>query len=82
LSEDELRAEAIYIRTHGSWGPGEQKSRGYDWHGIDPTKKVFGVKGNTVALNGVSKNVADVLNSAGEENLVVTTKRVSTCCGY
>ena len=51
----------IYKRSHGSFAPGEKMSRGYDWHGMDLDKKVFGVKGTSTACNGVSTNVADAL---------------------
>ncbi|KAK9823062.1 hypothetical protein WJX81_005585 [Elliptochloris bilobata] len=36
---------ALYIRSHGSHGPGEQRRRGYNWAGagLDPTEHVFGL---------------------------------------
>lgn len=35
-----------YIRTHGRYDPGEQRTRGYDWGqiGLDPKQTVFGKK--------------------------------------
>lgn len=38
--------EALYIRSHGSVGPGQQKNRDYQWENtkIDPTKHRFGNK--------------------------------------
>ena len=69
--------EAIYLRSHGSYGPGVQKSRGYVWN-YDPAKTVFGQKGQSIALNGVSKNVEDVLKGTIEDRgNLVNTKTVS-----
>lgn len=38
-----------YIRTHGRYDPGEQRTRGYDWDGIglNPAETVFGKKAAT-----------------------------------
>jgi len=38
--------------------------------------KVFGAKGDTIALNGVSTNIANVLKSVDEKPLAVNTKKV------
>lgn len=61
----------LYKRSHGSYGPGEQKTRDYKWN-IDPVATRFGRKGDTIALNGASTNIADVLhdNSASTQNVV------------
>jgi EF-hand domain-containing family member B len=68
----------LYKRSHGSYAPGEQRHRGYNWN-LDPDKVRFGAKGDTIAFNGVSKNIADVLNgsaNAANQNGVVNTKKV------
>lgn len=68
---------ALYKRSHGSYGPGEQRRRDYNWN-IDPAKTRFGSKGDNIAFNGVSQNIAMVLNGAANEdkNAVVNTKMV------
>ena len=64
-------SEEIYIRSHGNYAPGSQLSRNYKWN-YDPDHTVFGQKGDSIALNGVSKNVQDVLQGtlADRGNLV------------
>jgi hypothetical protein len=53
----------IYKRSHGSFAPGEKTSRGYDWHGMDLDKKVFGVgKGTSMASTIGSSNIAEILH--------------------
>jgi len=76
LKEDDLEAEKIYVRSHGSWAPGEQKRRGYDWKDINIDTQVFGVKGNSIALNGVSKDISDVLKCNDLYVPTVTRKEV------
>ncbi|KAJ1418003.1 hypothetical protein B484DRAFT_334009, partial [Ochromonadaceae sp. CCMP2298] len=61
-------------RSHGSYAPGEQRRRGYEWP-LDPETTRFGAKGDTIAFNGVSKNIADVLQGSGPVS-VVNTKKV------
>jgi hypothetical protein len=65
-------------RTHGAYLPGEQKRRGYQFPS-DPeylTTTRFGVKGDTIALNNVSKSVTDVLKSVDDRAPLVNTKNV------
>ena len=76
LNQEDLEAEKIYVRSHGSWAPGEQKRRGYDWKNIDVETQVFGLKGNSIALNGVSKDISDVLKGNGDNVPTVTMKVV------
>ena len=66
----------LYKKSHGSYGPGEQRSRDYTWK-KDVNSMVFGVKGNLVAFNGVSQNVDDILKSKGETANCVDTQFVS-----
>lgn len=75
LTAEQIEGEEIYRRSHGFSYPGEQKNRGYKWY-VDPTTTRFGVKGDTIALNGVSKSIADVLRGAGDTPSVVNTKKV------
>jgi hypothetical protein len=68
----------LYKRSHGSYAPGEQRRRDYKWN-VDPDRTRFGAKGDTIAFNGVSKNIADVLNNSANltKSSVVNTKKVS-----
>jgi hypothetical protein len=77
--EETSDAIDLYKRSHGSYAPGEQKRRDYNWS-VDPDRTRFGAKGDTIAFNGVSKNIADVLNgsSTSPVNGVVNTKKVDT----
>lgn len=49
------RHHALYRRTHGNYGAGEQKHREYDWQkaGIDPAVHSFGAKQQNATTNGV-----------------------------
>ena len=68
--------EEIYMKSHGSYGPGVQTSRHYQWN-YDPARTVFGQKGKSIALNGVSKNIEDVLKGTIEDRgSLVNTKTV------
>lgn len=73
MPDETFLGEDIYKRTHGSYSPGEQKRRSYKWP-VDPVTTVFGVKGDTIAFNGVSRNIAAVLNS-GEEGNIINQKK-------
>lgn len=70
----------MYRKSHGAIGPGEQTSRGYDWHGADMSKKIFGMKGNSLAYNGVSVNVAEALKGGCDSDQAssITLKRVGS----
>ena len=69
MTKEAIEGEEIYKRSHGNFAPGEQKRRGYNYpQGPDyPNVTRFGQKGDTIALNGVSKNVADVLQSVDDK---------------
>jgi len=43
-AEDESQFREAYIKSHGSFAPGEQRVRGYEWDktGMDPTLHRFG----------------------------------------
>ena len=75
VTEDVNAGTDLYKVSHGSYGPGEQKRRHYKWK-QDVNTMTFGVKGTSVAFNGVSGNVDDVLKSAGESSSCVDTKSV------
>lgn len=76
MREDDAEGNELYKRSHGSYLPGEQRSRKYNWN-VDPENTRFGRKGDTIALNGVSKNVEDVLKPPPDPNVpAVNSKRV------
>jgi len=62
-----------YIRSHGSFAPGEQRRRNYNWD-LDLKSHSFGVgMGSHSALNGNSSEVASSLRVA--ENKRISTKQ-------
>ena len=68
IKEEDIKAEEIYIKSHNNWPVGAQRSRGIDWTktSANPETTAFGRKGDTIAFNGVSANIAVVLNPAGK----------------
>lgn len=82
MIEDSEKGNDLYRKSHGSYAPGEQKHRGYDWN-IDPNTAVFGAKGKMIAFNGVSSNTSDVLHGRLDDlktERTVNMKKVSDCC--
>ena len=63
MASDIDQGNNLYKKSHGSYAPGEQRSRDYKWN-IDPNQTRFGRKGDTIALNGVSTNIVDVLHDS------------------
>jgi len=65
IREEDVIAEEIYQKSHNNWPVGAQKQRGIDWGrtGVNPDATRFGMKGDTIAFNGVSKNVEAVLKN-------------------
>jgi hypothetical protein len=53
--EDESKFREAYIKSHGSFAPGEQRVRGYEWDktGMDPTVHRFGKVEKNGLRNGV-----------------------------
>jgi len=68
--------KAQYIKSHGSFEPGEQRRRGYDWKGLDVTQHRFGIgMGSHIALNGLAQGAVDAIRR--EDDLdPLTSKRV------
>lgn len=75
VSEDYLQGDELYRKSHGSYAPGQQRNRDYDWP-IDPHTTVFGMKAGTLAFNNVSSNISKVLNTSDINNSLVSTKNV------
>lgn len=76
LYDDELARE-LYKRSHHSYAPGEQRRRGYNWK-TPPEEIRFGRRGESIAFNGVSANIHDVLfdSSSLTATAVVNPKEV------
>lgn len=80
LEEQPDGIEDVYKRSHGAIGPGEQISRGYDWHGANMSSHIFGLKGNSIAYNGISSSVAEALkgDSYSAQSSSIARKMVRT----
>jgi len=68
---------ALYVRTHASWAPGEQKDRHYDWAatqvGPDPEAHAFGKKPTRV-FEGVRKALNPALDPEAKRNPSIVPK--------
>jgi len=66
---------ARYVKTHGDYGPGEQRDRNYDWEkaGVDPKTFQFGM----VDKNGAPGGVGKALNPTTYEDYKDTAKIVA-----
>eukprot|EP00607_Mallomonas_marina_P006812 CAMPEP_0182426282 /NCGR_PEP_ID=MMETSP1167-20130531/12772_1 /TAXON_ID=2988 /ORGANISM="Mallomonas Sp, Strain CCMP3275" /LENGTH=411 /DNA_ID=CAMNT_0024607611 /DNA_START=120 /DNA_END=1355 /DNA_ORIENTATION=- len=73
-TEDPNKGEEHYKKSHASFQPGEQKTRGYDWS-IDPNEVRFGKKSEIKAYNGISKGVTEALSGGFEENAPVISRK-------
>ena len=64
-NEDDEKGEAhtLYLRSHGSYNPGEQKRRNYLWEttAVNPTEHRFGVS-EKMAMGGGSEEVMKALD--------------------
>jgi hypothetical protein len=63
-----------YTRSHGSYGPGEQRNRNYAWEqtGIDPNKDRFGRQGPHLAHEGVGAILNPAKDDAVPKNRMVS----------
>lgn len=59
MDRDE-ETRALYLKSHGTYDAGEQRSRGYNWKGIDPSSHRFGA----VDKDGIPDGVKKALNPA------------------
>ncbi|GMH61799.1 hypothetical protein TrST_g1045 [Triparma strigata] len=74
-TEEDVEATKLYIKSHGSYGPGVQKTRNYNWK-VDPHATVWGDKGKDIALGGLSQAVSDILHGVGDEpKKTITSKK-------
>ena len=55
VTDDDSKHSAMYVRSHGSYGPGEQRNREYKWEEspIDPVNHMFGKVDKGMVRNGV-----------------------------
>ena len=64
-----------YIKSHGSFEPGEQRTRGYDWGGRDMNAHRFGVgDGSHVALNGLALGASAALRQGMDTEPITSTR--------
>ncbi|GMH38274.1 hypothetical protein BSKO_06158 [Bryopsis sp. KO-2023] len=56
-NEETPQAHELYVRSHGAYAPGEQRTRGYDWKktGVDPARYTFGAVDKEDYRDGVKK---------------------------
>ena len=65
----------LYVKSHGSYDPGEQKTRNYDWKGKDLMTHRFGVGvGSHVAFNGMAPGAAAALSDTKVACAVTSTR--------
>lgn len=72
MDDDHDKGRDLYIRSHASYFPGEQRSRGY---ANFSKERVYGRPADGVAVNGASHNVRAVLNPAPEVDDVPAVAR-------
>lgn len=62
--EEDPNAHKMYVRSHFSYAPGEQRRRNYDWSkpGIDPTTHKFGAVDKDEYREGVKKALQPALD--------------------
>jgi EF-hand domain-containing family member B len=67
-----------YINTHGSFAPGEQRRRHYNWEstGVDPVTHRFGAVDKNDIMNGVSKALDPGLDEEAIDRPVIVPKVV------
>lgn len=68
------KARALYVRSHGNYGPGEQRNRNYTWTKNLPRDTMFGVQ--TVHAND-GREVAESLRWTQETQRETTTKIIN-----
>jgi hypothetical protein len=67
--------KAQYIKSHGSFEPGEQRRRGYDWPIEDVREHRFGVGvGSHVAFNGLALGAVGALRTEVEVDPVIASR--------
>lgn len=74
-TEDESKHSGMYTKSHGSYAPGEQRNRDYNWEKTDINEKThrFGKKEKNMLKNGV----ALCMNPANDKS-VPKTRLVAT----
>mmetsp|Transcript_41618 Transcript_41618/g.40005 ORF Transcript_41618/g.40005 Transcript_41618/m.40005 type:complete len:150 (+) Transcript_41618:117-566(+) len=73
--EEKQEVAQMYMKTHGNFGPGEQRDRGYQWK-VDKENFRFGY-GEQKQLDGVAKSVHhERLDEGGFPKTVIVKKTV------
>ncbi|KXZ53002.1 hypothetical protein GPECTOR_8g371 [Gonium pectorale] len=65
-AEEDPATQQLYVRSHGDYGPGEQRRRNYDWGatGVDPNSHRFGAIDRDPERDGVRRAVQPALDPA------------------
>jgi hypothetical protein len=72
--EDNEATRKLYVKSHGSYQPGEQRQRGYDWATtkVDPNDHRFGAVDKQGVRDGVKKALQPALDPSATEVKVVS----------
>lgn len=67
--EDEEHAHTMYVKSHAAFGPGEQRSRNYQWDatGFDPVTHRFGAVDKDDYQQGVKKALQPALDQTAQQ---------------
>lgn len=78
--EDDQATKELYVKTHGDYDPGQQRTRGYNWDSakIDPATHAFGLTEKVDYQDGVAKALNPDLVSTSPPPLMHIYPSVST----
>jgi len=75
-TEEEERVRRLYVKSHHNYKPGEQRTRNYNWKGIDPKTHRFGGVGVSRSDEGASFCLQpDVLDAPKKITSMAVAKR-------
>eukprot|EP00201_Polytomella_parva_P013293 CAMPEP_0175053804 /NCGR_PEP_ID=MMETSP0052_2-20121109/9138_1 /TAXON_ID=51329 ORGANISM="Polytomella parva, Strain SAG 63-3" /NCGR_SAMPLE_ID=MMETSP0052_2 /ASSEMBLY_ACC=CAM_ASM_000194 /LENGTH=474 /DNA_ID=CAMNT_0016318399 /DNA_START=71 /DNA_END=1491 /DNA_ORIENTATION=+ len=70
------KSHALYVKSHSSFAPGEQRRRNYEWDsaGVDPATFRFGATEKGVLREGVKKALQPMLDETAAQPPKIATK--------
>lgn len=73
-AEEDPATHTQYVRSHGDFGPGEQRQRGYNWQapGIDPATYRFGAVDPNQVRDGVKQALTAGLDPEAQNSKIVS----------